>query len=295
MKPQGEGEHVFVALELIDRENGGLWQKLRARLVRPTMWLDAGECLGGRYAVLHIETSGGKIDWEAVERICGSYAAKLLLPENLEPPTDGRLRRLSLRRFGEQVLLKTACELVARTKMPMYRRVLGLVDPAGNHASLLPGLLRHYTSVKVLTEETQWYRDISDQMMEDLGAPVLLAEDFGSFRDCVLVVAPSAVYTDREAALPCPILCGDAFVAAGRFARISGLQATVRESVRECCPRGIRPHDFAGALYECCGADTSDFLPESLLYDYRLTDMAEAVAAVARLAGLESPFYKSRT
>jgi hypothetical protein len=291
----GEGEHVFVALELIDREIGGLLRKIRERLVRPVMWLDAEECLGGRYAVLHVETSGGKIDWEAVERICGSYAAKLLLPENLELPTGGRLRRLSLQRFGEQVLLKTACELVDRTKMPMYRRVLGLIDPAGSYTDMLSGLLKHFTSVKVLTEETQIYREASDRMMEELGAPVLLAEDFGSFRDCVLVVAPAAVYTDKEASLPCPVLCGDSFVAAGRFECISGLEATVREPVRACCPRGILLHDFAGALYECCGVDASDFLPESLLYNYRLTDMDEAVAAVARLAGLESPFYKSRT
>jgi hypothetical protein len=286
---------VFVALELIDREKGGLFRKIRERLTRPMVWLDTEECLGGRYAVLHVETSGGKIDWGAVERICGSYGAKLLLPENLEPPAGGRLRRLSLRRFGEQVLVKTACELVDRTKMPMYRRVLGFVDLAGNHAALLPGLLRHFTSVKVLTGEKEMYREVADRMMEELGAPVLLAEDFGSFRDCVLAAAPSSVYTDREAAIPCPILCGDAFVAAGRFDRLHGLQAAVHDPARACCPRGIRPHDFAGALYEYCGVDASDFLPESLLYNYRLTDMAEAAAIVARLAGLESPFYKSRT
>jgi hypothetical protein len=286
---------VFVALELIDREIGGLLRKIRERLARPMVWLDAGECLGGRYAVLHVETSGGKIDWEAVERICGSYAGKLLLPENLEIPTGGRLRRLPLRRFGEQVLLKTACAWGDRTRLPMYRRMAGFIDPAGNHTDMLPVLLKHFTSIKVLTEEAQIYGEAAEQMMEELGAPVLLAEDFDSFRDCVLVVAPAAVHTDREVTFPCPILCGDSFEAAGRFERISGLQAAVREPVRSCCPRGIRPHDFAGALYECCGVVTSDFLPESLLYNYRRANMAEATAAVARLAGLDSPFYKNRT
>jgi hypothetical protein len=286
---------VFVALELIDRENGGLLRRIRNQLIRPKMWLEAGECLGGRYAVLRVETSGGKIDWEAVERICGSYAGKLLLPEGLELPKDGRLGRLPLRRFHEQVLVRTACDLVDRTRMPMYRRVLGLVDPQGKHAALLTELLKHFTSVKVLTGEAAIYREASYQAMEELGAPVLLAEDFGSFRDCVLVAAPSAVYTGMEATLPCPVLCGDAFVAAGRFERIDSLQAAVREPVRACCPQAIRPHDFAAALYEYCGVDASDFRLESLRYNYRQTNLAEASAAVARLAGLDSPFYKSRT
>lgn len=285
---------MFIALERIDRETGGLIKRIYNRMVRPRVWLNVGECLGGRYAVLRVETAGDRVDWASVERLCGSYGKRLLLPEGLSPPEESGLEQPRLPAFNRRVLLNTACRLVEDTRMPMYRRVLGLVDPGGLHTDLLYELLMHYTAVKVVTENKDAYREESARVMRELGAPVLLAEDFSSFTDCVLVLSPSAVLTEREASFRCPVLAGDTFVATGRFELFSELRAGAVEVVREACPTGISLHAFAGALQEYCGVEASSCVAEELLVNYKRSTLQEAVTATARLAGLDSPYMKSR-
>lgn len=287
---------MFVALEIIQKEPGGVFGRLRGMLVKPKLWLETGECAGAHYALLRVEASGrrDRIDWRAVERICGSYRNKLLLPEGLEPPIETGLVRPELRRFNDRVFQHTACEVIAQTRMPMYKRVLGFIDREAKYSHMLNELLRHYTSVRVVTDNLDRYHTEAERLLEELGAPVVVGTGLDSLAGCVLILSPGAFYTSQAAAFSCPVVAGDVFVAGGRCDLVTALRTVPGEPVRSACPAGIDPHDFAGALYEFCSADISTFLAERLLYNYRAAALPELVAAVARGAGLEHPYYLAR-
>ena len=270
---------MFIALEQAEKKPEGVLSRLRGILIRPRLWLEPAKCLGGRYALLKWE-GRGEPDWNAVENICGTYANRLLLPEGMSPPPESRAKRLSMPGYENRVLMKTACEIIDRTRMPMYRRVLGFVDMGADYAFMLDKLLMHFTAVKVLTKNSGAYEEASAHIMDSLGAPMMLAGDLSSLDDCVLILSPGSVFTDMPAPRRCPVMAGGPFVANGKFCLINGLVAEpFREAIDEC-PDGINPHEFAGALYEYCGVEATSFIAGKLLYDYQIIGLDGAVARI---------------
>ena len=288
------GEAVFVALELTGREPDGVLARLRNKLIRPKFRLEQASCLGGRYALLKWE-GAGEPDWAAIEQICGSYTGRLLLPDGLSPPQESKIKRIIMPGYDNMVLQKTACGIIDRTKMPMYRRVLGFIDMEGAYDFMLDKLLMHFTAAKVYTRNVDVYNKAAVRVMDELGASVILAEDFTALGDCVLVLSPGTVYTDMSPGFRCPVVSCGPFVASGSYRLVSGLVCEPVWEVLAACPIGIRPHDFAGALYEYCGITSTTFLAKVMLFDYQITGLDQAVKAVIHEAGMDSPKFASRS
>jgi hypothetical protein len=183
-----------------------------------------------------------------------------------------------LPRFGQRVLLETACTIALRSGLPMYRRVLGLADPAGELAGLLPTLLRYYACVKVATGNLTHYAAQSERMMRELGAPVLVGCDPDSMGDCALTLAADASHLPKPPKMP--VLCLRGFP--GGMPCITAPEITPPAEIAAACPPGIAPHLFAGALYEYSGVEAMRFTATAMLCDYRRTGLTEAVDAILR-------------
>lgn len=275
---------MFVTLGLSREPESGFVKKFVRRMRGADIHVESGEYLGRRFAHVLVD---GPIDWHAVARICGPFANRVLLPEDISLPKEAPLQSPALPEFYNRVLLQTACSLVERTRMPMYRRVLGFVDLDGSYAEMLDTLLMHYTSVQVLTENIERYEACSRHLMEELGAPLTVCGTLRSLESCVLVVSPASVQLSEKANFSCPVLTGGTFSCGGRANLISGLEISGLE-VKEACPPGISLHQFAGAMYEFYGIAPSTFSAVTMMYNQKSVDMGEAVEAVRRSAGLTS-------
>lgn len=277
---------MFACLELREERAVGIFHRLLNILTEQKVRSHIRAVCGAEF--LTIEAAVGKrgIDWQEVEAHAGRLAGRMLLPEGCCPPPECRVRPFRAVRFDRLVLQRTACELINRTRMPMYRRVLGVVDERGECADFLYGLLHYYTAVKVLTGAPAVYERAAQEMMERLGAPVFIGEDPRCFAECVLILAPE--WPEALSARPgCPVLSGEAGVAGqGGCDFFSRLQTEPPPDVLAAVPRGIDPHLFAGALYELCGVQAVEPVAERLLYNGRRATLTEAVEIVSRRAGV---------
>jgi len=281
---------VFAALVVEKRPSDGIFAKLKGILSGPKSWVEPGEACGAQYAVIHATEGWRGLDWEEIERLAMEYSRRILLPEGTAPPPGSLLRPYTTDQFDRLVLLHTACSLIHRTRMPMYRRVLGLLDADGSHAYMLPQLLKYYTAVRVVTASRPLYEAASERMMEELGAPVMVDSEISSLSDCVLVLCPSAYVPDGECALSCPVLCGGTLRLRRRFDCIDSLRVGLPAAAQP--PEGISEHLFAGALYELCEAMSVRPVARSLLYNRRISSLDEAVHAVLQnVLSIENPKF----
>ena len=244
---------------------------------------ESGQAAGGSYQI--IRWSGcGVPDWELIESACRRAYNRVLIPQGVRVPEGVRIIAPEFPHFERRIMRDTACEIACRSGLPLYRRVLGLVDPGGELAGLLPRLLRYYSLVKVVTENFGLYGEESERMMNELGAPVLVGCEPDSLGDCMLVLARSAGHLPKKA-LDVPVLCISGFP--GGAPCITLPQITPSREIIETCPPDIPLQRFTGALYEFSGVRDMSFTATAMLCDYRQSSLAETVREVSdRIIGL---------
>jgi hypothetical protein len=283
---------LFVVLQIIRRNTKGLFGALRAMLAAPKVYLESGSCMGARFAIVKAEDHGKGIDWDGVESACGHFVDKVLLPEGITPPPESKIKNPRLEKFDTKVLVRTACALIAQTRMPMYRRILGLIDYEARYTDMLHELLAHFTSIQVVTRDTERYGAEARRMMRALGAPVLVSNNLSALSDCVLVLSPAPLL-QAEATLSCPVLASGPLKLHTNSTVITGLRIPPGPDLLSGMPKNLDPHFFAGALYEFCGLEPDSFAAGKMLLNHRISTLPEAAGAIVSAAGIDSRILTS--
>lgn len=280
------GLGLFACLQVYSRRPSGLAGRLIHLLKKPETRLEYAHALGADFGVVHAENKGRGPDWEAVSRLLRPQIRCLIAPEEWPVPQELELEA-DVGDFERRMLLLAACRLADRTRMPLYRRVLGLYDPPGILAEELLTLLRYFSSVRVVTQNLERYEEMATLALEELGAPVMLGSDPSDFSDCILLLCPQAVKRPLALLPSCPVLAGGFFADEGGCNLLSSPQAALGRH-RSCVPPGIAPHAFA-AVFFCC---ENSFLPEeveSLLLNGKRSGLDEAARLILREAGYAYP------
>lgn len=281
---------MFACLELIPHTSQGIKRLLFPTSTRTELY--SARALGAEYLRLEAQVNRrGRPDWEAVARLVLPLTQYLLTPAGYQPPAHLGFAPPVFAEFERRVLLQCACELVGDSRMPLYRRRLGIYDPQGELAGNLYFLLHHYTSARVVTQNVEAYRKAADLARKELGAPVLLGEEFTDFSDCVLLLCPGDVTRPLPLLPACPVLAG------GVFADFQGCNVfsspRVSASLFQIAqlPRGSDFHAFAGAVYHSYGYWLPDLRVGRLLINGKESLPEEAKHILLREAGLSNYFY----
>lgn len=272
-------------METAEPDYDGIFGGILNILNRPKPRAEARKAFGAEYGAIVAAKPISASDWRRIAAIAGRYGDRMLFSEGVSPPPP--LREAECPRFARRLMLGTALEIIKRTRMPMYRRIVGLVDENGDYADFLFKLLHHYTTVKVLSGRRELYEEQAELMMEELGAPVILCEDYDSFSDCVLIVAPDGVKTDSR--LGCPVLGKPGSMAQGSDF-ITNLRFVPGAEQVKLCPDGIEPHKFFAALYEYSGVKDIGATASRMTFRSVETDLTRVVHAVMQAAGVLSAF-----
>lgn len=274
---------LFVALQLTECKAKGVLGRAASLFVRSQPRAEEREALGAHYRLILAPSRGGAPDWPAIARLADTRA--LLLPDRVPPPPKGIVKPLQCPRFERQVLASTACEVVHRTRMPMYRRIVGLLDPLGKYAGLLFPLLHHYTAARVYTLSPERYERAAADIGERLGAPVASGPDLSLLDGSVLILAPGPVPDLPERPFPAPILAGRGFTPPAGSEVFSGLRASVPPELVEHSPDGISPNRFAAALYDHCGLDVGGYVSHQMQRGASPSDLPTCIHSVMRRIG----------
>ena len=275
---------MFVALEVARPKHNGLRGMLeRMRTQSPV--LEERRVMNAPFVLLHIMEGARGSSWEEIEEITGRYASRMLLPDGVDAPPDSRVRNLACSEYDRQIFVRTACEIIQRTRMQLYKRVLGLLDADGQYMDWLPELLKYYTAVHVVTREEERYLKKSEHIMQEMGAPVLVGDSLAHFRECVLVLAPAGVQQAGPAPA-CPVLTGEKIALPPQWLAAGRLRPQQARHLLELCPKGIEPHRFAAALYEHGGLKSLPVVAQHLLVDGKETQLSELVHRVCAVKGV---------
>lgn len=272
---------MFVALEADEYQSTGILGDIFNIIKKPKARIEAREAMGAVYGVITAPRPVREADWKKIAALADRYADTMLLPVGMTPPPP--ISEAKFPRFERRILLKTATEIVKRTRMPMYKRIAGLVDKTGEYADFLFPLLHHYTAVKVLTGQVDLYRAGAEHMMAELGAPVLICDDYAALGDCVLIIAPDGIETAGR--MRCPVLSRNPPQTSQSSDFITSLRILPYDD-NIVCPKGIEPHKFYAALYEYCGVEDVRDIAEQMIFKYRTVDLTQVVNAVNGIAGV---------
>lgn len=277
---------MFACLTIEPPEPAGAVGSFLRALKKPQIASEALDWDGTGYLLIRARPSRRGPDWDRICEAAGRWADRLLLPESLQQAENCPIRPVRFEAFDREVLLQTACELANRTRMPMYRRVLGLVDEEGRYGEMLFPLLHHYTAVKVLTGAQSYYEALGEEMMERLGAPVQLCREPAGFSDCVLLLIPGEIPLPASYRPPCPVLTGPAPQQRQGWDVFFSPQVDIPPDKPQP-PPGISPHRFAGALYEFAAVRVKSRLAASrILYNYRSVGLTQAAGALCAMNGI---------
>ena len=271
---------MFVVLQAVCPVRTSFFARIRNLFCGARLNLVFSEVRGVEFATLRIEGTCRPRDWKKISDICRKYRGRIIIPAGLRIPSDAGITTADFPRFRQRVLVDTACEIVSRSEIPIFRRIAGLIDMNGDKVHLLRPLLKYYSCVRVVTDNLDLYEREAEVLMREFGAPVLTGCELDMLGDCVLVLAPKLFENPEGISIAAPtmtesILC-DTYIPQC----ITSLRVHPEGDILRACPESIEQHQFAAALYEFCGVDIGNYVAGEMLYAYRQTSFSETVRMV---------------
>lgn len=254
---------LFVALSVMQRQSDTLWSKLMERIKSPRTEYTIFHLQEASFGVIIAEENSRGLDWQAICNFAGRYKNRMLLPASLQIPNPVPLCRFLPQKFDRDILTRTACKLLSLSNISLYRRIVGIIDLEGRYAGVCEGLLRYCTTLKIFTKNQPYYEAFAENMMDTIGAPVIISDRMDCLKDCVLIVCPESFSGVDTVLLPGPVLTGRGVQLWRTNLVLTNPRILLTDEQRSCLPPGIDEMNFLAALYELGGWKsqlTADFL-----------------------------------
>lgn len=268
---------MFIVLNAEHGISQNKFRRFADRLKKPQLYHEQREVMGGQYVYLNWKGASDP-DWEAIERLCRVHGGRLIVSESITVPPGINIVCNSFPLFESAMLTATACEIAKKSYIPLYKKVLGIIDDDAYMIAGMGNLLKYYSCIKVVSKSQQLYQKAAEKMYKDLGAPVITGCKEEFLDDCMLVIT-------RDKAKPgvnppkAPVMCAGGYY--GGSPCLSMLQIKTHDEILSACPSGVSPNKFAAALYEYSGVKDIDVTAEYMICNYQLCSLAE-VAEVIR-------------
>ncbi|MEG1084300.1 MAG: hypothetical protein RSE04_07645 [Hydrogenoanaerobacterium sp.] len=244
---------MFAVLKIKKTDSIGIFAKLLQKIKRHKIKTELIKTPKCSYLLIVAECED--VPWGKVEAVCGRACRSIVLPRYFELPQGTFLKRFMPTALANKVLINTCIEVIRRCHLPLYRKTVTLVDSLAAYTELVPNLLSCCITVKVVTQRQEIYKKLSYNMMEEIGAGIIVTDEFGEHDkqgDCLFVICPDgneAAALDTDA----PVFTLGNIDCAAKCKLVGDIKIAIRGELSHFLPRGIDPMDFAGALYEYSG------------------------------------------
>lgn len=255
---------MFAAVILEQPRGSGCWGALLDKLRPPRPQVEERQAGESRFWQITCPISRDGRHWTAIAQAAGRFSTRLVVDPAVELPPG--LRRFDPEPFYSRLLLNTARAALVSSGLAPERRTVGLWDEAGEALPLAEPLLDLCPALKVVTSRPEPWRALSDRMLEERGAPIVLCRDEESLADCVLILAPRGM--ERPPA-GCPVF---SLVDSGPQT-VNHFSCGLPSACAGALPTGMEPVYFLAALYQLGG----------------MTQLGELAASRCRVGGRDAP------
>lgn len=253
---------MFAVLQIEKGQEEGIFARFLHKMKKRTILTRTVQTKLGEY--LLVTTYSEQINWDKVAQITGRAGRNLVLPRRIQLPQGCPVRRFEPDAFRLQVLLNTCVDVIRHTKLPLYRKIVTLVDQDGAYTQFVPDLLCYCMTVKVVTAAQERYGTLSEKMMEELGASIVVTDHMEGSDGSMLIIAPDAEQAVQVAQPVAVITAGD--IDRPALCKLVGdLRIQPKGDLAACVPKEIDALDFAAAMCQLSGWHAGNRLAAGML------------------------------
>ena len=263
---------MFVLLT-IQREERGLLARIGDWLGRGPLEVRRRSFLGNGY--YHItDHTGGRPHWELLAQAVGRAATRLVVAGEEEPPKNSGLRLYDPSIFAGRMTAMAGVQALGGLPDKGRQTTVALVDEDGLFTWCAEKLARQCALLRVYTRRPDRYAALCRELMMEIGANLVLADDLQGLDHCRFAVSPAPTGVWK---LTMPVLTVDRSGIQGR-PTINRLEPNLPPEVLETIPPGAPLSLFLGAAWETgLQRFPLDMGIRACRVDGRLTEFAGAI------------------
>lgn len=272
---------MLAVLQLDTPPKRTFWRRHRARRKNSVRAQVVPVGTGGYLQITAVPDREGQIDWDEVREAAGREAGRMLFPAGVRPPGGYGFGSFSGHALSRALMAAAAQQLLRMASVPPKHMSIGLYDPSGSLATLVPALLPFAADVRVVTGRPQAYEGAERIAMAMFGAALPVTREAETLTGAKLILAPEGLGHIRPRARGL-VLSG---VPDDRSGVVGGYVPQVPPQWLQNAPDRCDIWRFLAGLYELSGLREIAAEPPRLLYvgghTFSLRD------AAWKLAGLD--------
>ncbi len=224
--------------------------KALSKLMFDTMRIVESSASG--VTVKHIEyiNRSGRVNFKKIDKEVKAQRNRLLCSQKLQLPEKSGYRRFCSKEYEYRLCTNLAIALLCSVDKKNLN--VALVDFDASFTMLPKYLLKYTDSVVVVTNETDVYKEVCDNILDDIGAPIRLSKSMQSIYGCDLVVAPKGVSGFTQFTENSVVLTTEKSVCDTQATIVYSYQIELDEKFSGLCPECLSQTYFASALYSMC-------------------------------------------
>ena len=193
---------------------------------------------------------GKNVKWHKIRQLSGNESQYLLYNNKIEFPENSGLKRYTSNLLKERIAENSATEVLKRVSQADKHLSVGIYDKNAVKTELAEILIQYTNRLTVVTDDTESYYHVCQQIMHNTGAVIRISKDLSALKNTALIIAPqkitqnipvqnnTVIFTSEK-----PSVCQSGFV---YFRYILSLN----ENYKEIKPHSLSDEYFAQALYD---------------------------------------------
>lgn len=194
-----------------------------------------------------------RADWNLIEECAGATKSRIIFPDDIKVPE--KFIKCSFENLRKKAFILTALKILKNQKSES----ITIDDREGFYVNDIEKFVLLAPLIRVITHNPERYNRVSEKIMEDCGAALLICDENADLGKTWLVTYGGGAWHGESIKA---ITAADVCFGAQKLIRLTDLKFD--NKYLELVPDGINSEKFLSALYECSHAA---FL-ENTLFSY---------------------------
>ncbi len=240
---------MFAALEIKQSEQGIL-AVMKNRMLKIPVNVRRIQIMGSNpFVVVSVVSNTKRIPWNVVVGKIGRLSNRMLLPNDVTPPSNSGVKVLDLTAdLPAKMLLSTAIDFSKYLSTPSRHQKITVIDRTGIYLDQIERLIKTVSVVRVVTDMKKQYENVSKEIFSNWGASISVLSNMRSELKSDIIISPFEQVINSEALVlstdKCKVMTPKTIISP---------QITLPEEYRKFLPCGVDEHNFACALFDDCG------------------------------------------
>ncbi len=238
---------MLTALHIKETESNSAFQRVFSSFRRNSVKVRIKENSDVQVKIIEVVKRRKALNWSKLDKYIGAQRNRLLCDAKTKLPKGRSYKRFFCDDYKHQLCINLSISLLSSLNDCTLK--VGFVDMKMQFDSVINYLLKYIDTLTVITEKTDEYMEIADQLLEETGAPLRISKSTKALANCDLVIAPNGLYFDFIPKHNAVILTDRAIDKAIDCIVIHDYDIVLPKDIDSLCPEFLNRTYFASALY----------------------------------------------